>query len=341
MVFVFSPGAVKSPASPRDWHFPLKTAPELQELPEEGGLEDFPFEIQDQQDMPICTGMSGAYLQSMHQSKEKNESRVMSGLALYRLNKRIDGLDPLAAGSTNKATVENLRLFGVCRELLFPTNKHMYDSGASPHDNAGLMADAYANRIAAYTKCDSFTELLQSLAGKRPVIFALFLTKDFWLKAKNGHVSREVTGELAGGHSMLALRFNARERWVKVVQSWGRQPFTDEGYMYIPFEWFEHVQSDWGNFPFLMDAYACWDYAPPPELVIPKTLTVGTIRPQLFLNGMKVQDERVIAIIAEELGRTLVSIRTLEVIGEMLAAIIGKKVEVSFDAATYEVRINI
>lgn len=60
-----------------------------------------------------------------------------------------------------------------------------------------------------------------------------------------------------------------------------------------------------------------------------------------MLNGVEVKDERVVAFIAAELSKTFVSIRTLEAIGERMQAVIGRPIKISFDQATYEVRISI
>lgn len=334
-------GAIKSPFSPKDWQYSSVATLTRATIPEEGGIDEFPFIIQDQLDMPICTGESGSYLQQRNQTIETGKTMQMSALALYKMNRLIDGLDPSQGGSTNKATVENLRLLGICQEMLFPSNRTLYDMPVTPYNNESIKADAYNNRILAYTVCRNFDEMLIALAEKKPVIFALFLTKDFWLKAQNGFAPREISGDIAGGHSMLAIKYNTKERWVKVVQSWGNQSFTDRGYMYIPFEWFEYVMIDWGGFPFLMDAYACLDYVPQPQIILPKTLTVGSIIPKIMLNGIEVKDERVITFIAAELSKTFVSIRTLEAIGERMQTVIGRPIQISFDQATYEVRISI
>ncbi len=335
MKYSFTPGVFPSVNTHTDWltsrALPSKTINDIKPI---GGIGDFQFKIKDQGQLPYCTGM-GAYIQEFWQAKETGKYSELSAMFVYRMNKRHDGLPPGTEGSTAKATMDTLRLFGVCQGILYPSNQGNYD-GPIPTDEK-LMSSAFENRILSYTRNPTLDEILISLDGSKPVGFSMFLLSDFFRTTK-GRVPKEIGGSFVGGHFMVATNYNIDQEIVKVVQSWGTAEPTLNGYMEIPFTWFRYVIEDLG-FPLLMDAYTALDYIPPKELVLPKYLTVGDRIPTIEVNGQIVKtSDAVFAFIGSELGRTLVSVRTIE---EILNILTGKPAQVSFDQDTWTVKINI
>lgn len=334
----FAPGAVQSIKDSRDWLFSaVAGAKSIADIPVEGGLDDIPLIIRDQKDVPTCTGEAGRYMQMISQYLETGKITDLSAMFIYNLNRTHDGLPPDTDGSTMRATADTLRLWGVCKEILFPSVKNNYRITPG---GSGVMTDAYNHRIIAYTKCVTLEDILLSLADKKPAMFSMFLLSDFF-KAQKGWVPKQVGGGFVGGHAMVAVTYNLDQEWVKIVQSYGSDTtLTDKGYMYIPFSWFRYRFYDFGDFPMLMDAYNVLDYVPPQQVTVPDKITIGKRLPRVEINGQLVTG-RIPAIIAEEWEATLVHIRVLEQISAIMEQITGYKVQVIWDADDYAVKINI
>jgi len=331
------PGAYPSPVDDRDWLHSVVSKTNIKDIPVEGGVGDVPLIIHDQRDMPICTGEAGAYLQMINQYYETGHMLDLSSMFIYKQNKEIDGIPPDIEGSTVKATVQTLRLKGVCREILYPSNKRTYNSSLPQgRQMARIMRNAYRNRIVAYTKCQDLNDMLVALSEKRPVIFSLYLLSDFY-NAERGIVPSEVGGDNVGGHAMVALKYNLEEEWVKVAQSWGgSSERTDRGYMYIPFSWFRYKLRR--DFPLLMDAYTVLDYIPEETERLPQKLTVSKRLVNIEINGQRVKDMNIPPILINGLGTALVHTNLLE---QIMRDLTGKEVKIAWDADNYTIKINI
>lgn len=337
MTTIPHPGAYPSPKDSRDWLYRSISKTSIDNIPVEGGLDDIPLIIHDQGDLPTCTGEAGAYLQMINQYFETGQMIDLSPMFLYKINRLIDGLPPDTEGSTVKAAVESLRLKGVCREILYPSTKANYERPLPSGRYMGhILRNAYQNRIVAYTKCLDLNEILVALSDKKPVIFSIYLLSNFY-KARRGKVPVQVGGDNIGGHAMVALRYNQEEKWVKVVQSWGRGGLTDKGYMYIPFDWFSYeVKPD---FPMLMEAYTVIDFIPKEEERLPSKFTINKNSPvNIELNGQLLKNFNLPPFLINELGAPLIHTGILE---KIFNSITGTRAKVIWDAETLTLRINI
>lgn len=334
MSFVFKEGVHKSYETHKDWLTAKAIAPiDRSKLQGIIGIEqDFEFPIVNQFDMGSCTGQAGKYDQVYWQYKETGKIIDLSGLYIYKMNKLRDGLPPNTEGSTMKATAETLRLLGVCRHILFPDTRNNYDLGQITPE---MHVDAGNNKIASFTRNVTLDDILVSLNEKKPVLFSMFLTKSF-LNTKDGVVPKEISGTMLGGHAMLAINADMERQLIKVPQSWGTEYPTKNGYMWIPFNWFETVIDN--MFPVLMDSYTTLDYVPEAYQKLPQTITVMEQAVRVEVNGQEVKGYRVPPFLAKELQATMVHVRTLEIIFEQM---LGKPVEVIWDQDTYTVKINV
>ncbi|MFZ5942605.1 MAG: C1 family peptidase [Bacillota bacterium] len=336
MASIPHPGAYPSPKDPRDWLYRVVNKKTVDQIPVEEGIEEIPLIIHNQGDLPTCTGEAGAYLQMINQYFETGEMVDLSAMFLYKMNREIDGLPPETKGSTVKAAVETLRIRGICKEILFPSTIANYEKPLPNTKTLGrILRNAYQNRIIAYTKCLDLNDILVALSEKKPVIFSIYLLGNFY-KARKGWVPPRVAGEKIGGHAMVAVRYNKEKKWIKVVQSWGRGGLTDNGYMYIPFDWFtSYVKSD---FPMLMEAYTVIDYIPEEAERIPETLTVFKNQVNIELNGKTINDVNVPPLLFNELGVTLVHTGVME---KLFESITGKKAIITWDKDNNVLKINI
>ncbi|MFZ7104870.1 MAG: C1 family peptidase [Peptococcaceae bacterium] len=331
------PGAYPSPRDSRDWLHKNVSKTLIRNIPAEGGIDEVPLIIHDQEDLPTCTGEAGSYLQMINQYFETGQMVDLSPMFLYKMNREIDGLPPETEGSTVKATVQTLRIRGVCREILFPSTRANYERALPGNRQLGrILRNAYQNRIVAYTKCLDLDDILTALAEKKPVIFSMYLLSNFY-KARRGLVPASVGGDNIGGHAMVALKYNLDERWVKVTQSWGRSsPLTDKGYMYIPFDWFTYnVKPD---FPMLMEAYTVLDYIPEEAKQMSSSLALSKLPVKIEVNNEVVKDLNIQPILINETGIPLVRAEILEKVFESLT---GQKVKVTWNQDDYVLKINI
>ena len=332
-IFSFIPGVHKSYNTQSDW-LTMKAITPIDRSKLHGIIgieEDFDFPIIHQFG-PYCTGAAARYLQIYWQYKETGKITDLSALYSYKMNKTLDGLPPGTEGSTMKASADVLRIFGICREILFPTTQANYDSGVLSET---IHKDAYTNRIESYTRNNLLDEILASLNARKPVLFGMLLTESF-LRTSDGVVPKEVSGNLMGGHAMLAVNADMERELVKAPQSWGRGHPTKNGYMYIPFSWFETVIDN--LFPLLMDSYTCLDYVPEAYQQLPQTITVMQQAVRVEVNGQEVKGYRIPPFLAKELEATMLHVRTFEIV---FAAILNRPVEVAWDQDTYTVKINV
>jgi len=331
------PGAYPSPKDSRDWLYRTISKVSIDEIPAEGGIDDVPLIIHDQGSLPTCTGEAGSYLQMINQYFETGQMIDLSAMFIYKMNRQIDGLPPDIEGSTVKATVETLRLKGVCREILFPSTRANYEKPLPGNRQMGkILRNAYQNRIVAYTKCVDLNDILIALAEKKPVIFSMYLLSNFY-KARRGRVPVQVGGDNVGGHAMVAIRYNLEEKWVKVTQSWGKSTLTDNGYMYIPFQWF--TQDAKPDFPMLMEAYTVLDYIPKEEERLPEQFTINKKSPvRIELNGQVLKNFDLPPFLINELGTPLINTGILE---KIFNSITGSRTKVIWDKETLTLKINV
>ncbi|KJS22699.1 MAG: hypothetical protein VR72_03965 [Clostridiaceae bacterium BRH_c20a] len=331
------PGAYPSPKDTRDWLYRAVSTRSISEIPTEGGIDSVPLIIHNQGNLPTCTGESGSYLQMINQYFETGQMVDLSPIFLYKMNKQLDGLPPDTEGSTVKATVESLRLNGVCREILFPSTKENYEKPLPNSRQMGkILRNAYQNRIVAYTKCLDLDDILVALSDKKPVIFSMYLLSNFY-KARKGRVPVQVGGDNIGGHAMVALRYNQDSRLIKVAQSWGKSGLTDNGYMYIPFDWFTYdVKSD---FPMLMEAYTVLDFIPDEVERLPDKFTINKKSPvKIELNGKVLKNFDLPPFLINEIGEPLINTGILE---KIFNSITGTRAKVIWDQEILTLKINI
>lgn len=211
------------------------------QLPPNGGVGRMPLVIHHQHKLPTCTGEAGASLRAVEHYLQTGQIQDFSAMYIYKMNRLYDGLAANVKGSTLRATMQSLQHKGVCRERLYPSTKSNCDHPFPTARQGGkvLLADGAQFKIGDYLRCADLEDMLMALADGHAVIFSMIIYTDFY-HADRGLVSREITGEKIGGHSMVAINYDLQQELLEVVQSWGKDPGgpTDRGYMYIPFSWF-------------------------------------------------------------------------------------------------------
>lgn len=210
-------------------------------LPAQGGIGALPLPVVHQGKLPICTGVAAANARMILHYQQTGQIMQFSGLFIYKMNRLFDGLPNEMRGSTLEASMQTLEYKGVCAENLYPSNATNCNK-AFPRKSQRLLEQAKKYCIHAYRRCDSLEEILQALAEGKPVAFSMVIYTDFY-RAKNGVIPEKRTGSRIGGHSMVAVNYDLECKLLQVLQSWGtgaKGP-TAQGYMYIPFCWFDYM----------------------------------------------------------------------------------------------------
>ncbi len=253
MQFSIVPGAVMPACAIEE-----KTARFLRKavcLPEKGGIGQVPLPIVHQGMLPICTGVAAANARSILYYQQTGKMVPFSGLFIYKMNRLFDGLPRNMKGSTLEASMQTLAYKGVCPEWIYPSNKTNC-SQAFPTNGQKLLQRALPYRIQRYERCKCLQEILAALAEQQPVVFSMIIYTDFY-EARYGIVPPVRQGRRIGGHSMVAVNYDLNRELVQVVQSWGKASNgpTDQGYMYIPFSWFD-LTDDLTGHKLLVEAFA-------------------------------------------------------------------------------------
>ncbi len=210
-------------------------------LPEQGGVGVLPLPVVHQGRLPICTGVAAANARMILHYQQTGQIMQFSGLFIYKMNRLFDGLPNDMRGSTLEASMQTLEYKGVCSEYLYPSNARNCNK-VFPRKSQRLLEQAKKYCIHAYRRCDSLEEILQTLAEGKPVAFSMVIYTDFF-RTKDGVIPEKRTGIRIGGHSMVAVNYDLERRLLQVLQSWGKgaKGPTAQGYMYIPFCWFDYM----------------------------------------------------------------------------------------------------
>lgn len=237
-------------------YYRTEKLPPIAHLPTKADLGSIPVVIRHQHKLPVCTGEAGANLRAIRQYQQYGQILNFSGMFIYKMNRLYyDGLKAKTVGSTLQATMLTLKNRGVCLEESYRTNYQTL-SAPFPKRKYGeyLLTEAQNYKIDDFARLADLDDILLALANDLPVIFSLIIFTDFY-EAKKGLVSDKITGRKIGGHSMVAVGYDLKREIVHVVQSWGKDEKgpTDNGYMDIPFTWFQ-AKLDKGT-PLLIEAY--------------------------------------------------------------------------------------
>jgi len=109
----------------------------------------------------------------------------------------------------------------------------------------GLDEAARPHRILFYQRVRDLKDCLTAIDAANPIM-AAFEISDSWFDAPNGVIGKPKQGEeTVGAHCVLLLGFDAVNRTLKFVNSWGDE-WGDHGFGYLPVEYFDtHFLSAW------------------------------------------------------------------------------------------------
>lgn len=215
----------------RDYKIAVQDKP----LPDRVDLRPQCTSVENQGAIGSCTANAvvGAleYLQCRQGMAKQDLSRMFSYFNARRIRNEINA----DRGATIAQAMASVLSFGVCLESIWPYNPSLF--AAEP--SAEAYRDAQDREAVEYMRVAKGADVRQVLAQGFPVVFGIVLPQKCYAAAeRSGRIPRpeEVQGdESQGGHAMLIVGYDMRDKEYIVRNSWG-DGWGDRGYCRIPFD---------------------------------------------------------------------------------------------------------
>ncbi len=161
------------------------------------------------------------------------------------------------------------------------------------------------------------------MSERNPVLLGITCTKEIYAPT-DGCIGLPIGEYLIGGHALLVVGYDDTKEntirgrkyrgFVECQNSWGKD-YGDNGFLWIPYEYFTYRTKDFG-ISFIMDMYAAIDLKQENLSGTAVELSLGS--PLAYDDGKKVRLEQP-PVSDEKTGRTLVPLRF---IGEALGCVV-------------------
>ncbi len=309
---------VKSPRDGRDWKYGEIVAARVS-LPEKVSLRAECGPVRSQGEAGFCHSFAGTALKNMQERQEYGDRGFdFSPLGLAKDVKARDGLT-FTEGSTLLAVCKALCENGVFDEALYPYGQ--YQAGSMDFPPLGLQEGEKLPRYYCknYARLEDLEDLKRCVSERNPVLLGITCTKEIYAPT-DGCIGLPIGEYLIGGHALLVVGYDDTKEntirgrkyrgFVECQNSWGKD-YGDNGFLWIPYEYFTYRTKDFG-IGFIMDMYAAVDLKRENLSGTAVELFLG--KPFAYDDGKEVRLEQP-PISDERTGRTLVPLRF---IGEAL-----------------------
>ncbi|MDE2027986.1 MAG: C1 family peptidase [Candidatus Omnitrophica bacterium] len=198
--------------------------------------------VENQGRLGSCTANALAgnleFLEEVNGSPYKDLSRLF----IYYNERAIEGTVNYDSGAMIRDGIKGLAKYGVCTELSWP-----YDiSEFTRKPASACYKQALKRRIVSYHRLLTLDEMLNCLAEGFPFVFGFSVYESFESAkvASTGIVPMPGKKEkLLGGHAVLAVGYDQRQKRFIVRNSWGPQ-WGQEGYFTMPYKYLETLADD-------------------------------------------------------------------------------------------------
>jgi len=210
--------------------------------PKKVNLKKHCSKIEDQLDLGSCTSQALAGNMEFLDKKIDGVYTDVSRLFIYYNERKIERCINIDSGAYIRDGIKSLKRWGVCDEKLLPYDISLFKEKPSPE----CYKQALNRRISVYERIRGVSGMIACLAEGFPVVFGIAIYESFETEEvkRTGIVPMPAKYEaMMGGHCMLAIGYDTKERRFIVRNSWGIK-FGDDGYCYIPFSYVEKFGSD-------------------------------------------------------------------------------------------------
>ena len=178
------------------------------------------------------------YLDNLPDSDYTDVSRLF----IYYNERELEGTVDYDAGASLRDGIKTLKKTGYCWEKTWPYKIALF--GQKPPQRC--YAEAKQHCIQSYHRINSLQEMLVCLSQGFPFVFGFTVYESFESSAvkRSGIVNMPKKGErVLGGHAVLAIGYNQKDKRFLVRNSWGRH-WGKAGYFTMPFEYLETLAAD-------------------------------------------------------------------------------------------------
>jgi C1A family cysteine protease len=225
-------GWIKDKQDDRDFRQPMSYLKLAGVIKESVDLRRYFSPIEDQKSIGSCTACAAAGIVEYYENNLQDDRNVkytnLSKLFTYKTSRNLLGITG-DDGSTIRATMGSLNLFGVCPEQYF---KYLVKN-VSLEPGAFQYQLAQRNKTVDYYRLESIKDIKISLSNNIPVIFGFNVYENYTEAAEEGFFPMP-SGECIGGHAVVAVGYTNANLIIR--NSWGVD-WGEKGYGYIPWEY--------------------------------------------------------------------------------------------------------
>ncbi|MCX5715331.1 MAG: C1 family peptidase [Candidatus Omnitrophica bacterium] len=211
-------------------------------LPKEVDLCKLCSDVENQGALGSCTANALAgnleFLDNMNDAAYKDVSRLF----IYYNERLLEGTVSSDSGASLRDGIKTLRKYGSCWEDRWPYIIKYFDR----RPPQTCYAQARQHRIESYHRISTLSEMLACLCEGYPFVFGFSVYESFESKrvAATGVVNMPKKSEIVlGGHAVMAVGFNRKNKRFLVRNSWGTD-WGMAGYFTMPYEYLETLAAD-------------------------------------------------------------------------------------------------
>jgi C1A family cysteine protease len=204
-------------------------------LPASVDLSGLCSPIEDQGNLGSCTAHALTGALEFLEKKDGLSVVQMSRLFLYYNERVIENTVSQDSGAMLRDGIKALASQGCCGETKWPYEIEKFADCPS----ADCYADGSNHQIISYQRIDTLDQMRACLAKGFPFVFGFTVYESFETQtvAKTGVVPMPAPKErTVGGHAVLAVGYNDKEKRFLVRNSWG-QAWGIKGYFTLPYDY--------------------------------------------------------------------------------------------------------
>jgi hypothetical protein len=225
-------GCLFAPPSERDYRVAFRD----HGVPERVDLRQYCTRVEDQGQIGSCTANAAVGALEYHYKRRDGHSPDLSRMFVYFNTRRMRGQVMFDTGAQIREAMASLLAFGACREEIWPYNPMLFAMEPPPV----AYNDAALHEAIQYARVNGGQGTITALAQGLPVVFGTAIPQRCFEEAvRDGVVPMLTPEELdrprQGGHAMLIVGYDNRDRVFIVRNSWG-ESWGDHGYCYIPYD---------------------------------------------------------------------------------------------------------